>query len=167
MATRETDRPLLRFIGQRASGQLRYPQNLHHSAGHDPLMQAPASAETGRSGRSNPPVGCAPIVAAQRHIFSAQKRSFVRIGRTQSMREKLHDVRRPIAAIHLEMNERRLSSRPSFGRYGRNVGVSGREPMACQIRRKTNRTWCTRREAAVSHHHIPCPKIGSRTVHPS
>ncbi|WP_176592147.1 hypothetical protein [Sphingobium sp. EM0848] len=36
MATRKTDRPLQRFIDERASGQFRYPQNLHHSAGHDP-----------------------------------------------------------------------------------------------------------------------------------
>ena len=35
MATRETDRPLQRVIGERASGQFRYPQNLHHSGGHD------------------------------------------------------------------------------------------------------------------------------------
>ncbi|MDT7533776.1 hypothetical protein OVY48_10105 [Sphingobium sp. SA2] len=37
MTTRETDRPLQRFIDERASGQLRYPQNLHHLLGHDLL----------------------------------------------------------------------------------------------------------------------------------
>lgn len=36
MTTRETDRPLQRFIGERASGQLRYRRKLHHLPGHNP-----------------------------------------------------------------------------------------------------------------------------------
>jgi len=35
VTTRETDRPLQRLFDERASGQLRYPQNLHHAPGHD------------------------------------------------------------------------------------------------------------------------------------
>jgi hypothetical protein len=53
MATRETDRPLQRVIGERASGQFRYPQNLHHSGGHD-------------QGRMDRPCGGTPACASLR-----------------------------------------------------------------------------------------------------
>ncbi|WP_206377732.1 hypothetical protein, partial [Sphingobium psychrophilum] len=40
VTTRETDRPLQRLFDERASGQLRYPQNLHHAPGHDQAVFA-------------------------------------------------------------------------------------------------------------------------------